>query len=111
MGIDDEEDLSAELAKVTAERDEEASSGRCALVVALIPCRPSEAYWWEHIFGRAKMLVFIERRVAFANRADITTKPGTFASVFVVWGVLAHQWANECKRMAGDSVQVSYLQD
>lgn len=101
----------SQLARWTRRCAQQVWARNCKLVVALIPCRPSESYWRDYIFGSARRLVFIHGRVAFANSADMETTPGTFASVIVVWGTEreADWWTGRLVSKIGGLVTVARL--
>lgn len=53
---------------------------RGAEVIALVPVRTDSAYWWQHIWGHAR-IGFLEGRIAFGG----SDQAGTFGSALVVW--------------------------
>ncbi len=87
-------------------------AGRADPIVALIPFRPSESYWWGPIFGLARAVIAIRGRVHFCNSAGIQISGGgTFASCLVVWGggPAGLAMVREIARRAGDRAEVMWL--
>ena len=87
----------------------EYKAGRADPIIALIPFRPSESYWWGPIFGCARAVFAIRGRVRFCNSAGTQVSVGgTFASCLVIWGdgTLGLHAIREIQRRAGDNVQL-----
>lgn len=83
-------------------------------IVALIPIRCSESYWWgkDGIFETATWLLHLRGRVRFENAAGIVTAQGaTFASGLVVWGngLKAQRLVQRVCKVAGDQVKAVRL--
>ena len=55
-------------------------------IVALIPAKPGEVYWHEHVWGVAHAVGFLRGRVPFDTVAGRGKDAGTFGSALVVWG-------------------------
>ncbi len=55
-------------------------------VVALIPAKPGEVYWFDHVWGQAKAVGFLRGRVRFDTVNGPAKDAATFGSALVVWG-------------------------
>ena len=55
-------------------------------VVAFVPAKSGEAYWFRTVWGRAVWVVLLRGRVAFDTVAGRAKSPGSFTSAFVCWG-------------------------
>lgn len=55
-------------------------------VVALIPAKPGEAYWHEHIWNVAGAVGFLRGRIRFDTVNGPAPDCATFGSALVVWG-------------------------
>lgn len=55
-------------------------------VVALIPAKPGEHYWHEHIWGEARWVGFLRGRMRFDTVNGPAPDCATFGSALVIWG-------------------------
>lgn len=110
----DAESGESNLARWTAKCVREYRQGHVDCVVALIPIRCSESYWWgkDGIFESAAWLLHIRGRIRFENAAGCATAQGaTFASGLVVWGtsLKAQRLVQRVCKAAGDQVKAVRL--
>jgi len=71
-------------------------------VVAFVPAKCGEAYWFRMVWGRAAWVVLIKGRIAFDTVNGRAKTAGSFASALVCWGPqeLAQQVLGELQERA-----------
>lgn len=80
---------------------------RMGVVAALIPAKPGEAYWHEHIWGSAHSVGFLRGRIKFDTVNGPAKDAATFGSALVVWGSQwsAGKFVQHVNQAAGDDVR------